>query len=132
MPKRPCARFPQCAKLVERKGLCEDCEAKRPPVVKPWAHLYNYRWQVESRQFREREENAVCGGYPKGVHGEVIVATTDVDHVRPHRGDRALFWDKGNWQALCHVCHSSKTVREDGGFGGVACSRGARVRGGSR
>jgi 5-methylcytosine-specific restriction enzyme A len=42
---------------------------------------------------------------------------TEVDHIRPHRGDRALFFDRSNWQSLCRSCHSSKTNREDGGFG---------------
>ena len=28
-----------------------------------------------------------------------------VDHVVPHRGDRMLFWDSTNWQALCSACH---------------------------
>ncbi|MFG1256325.1 HNH endonuclease signature motif containing protein [Xanthobacter flavus] len=27
------------------------------------------------------------------------------DHVRPHRGDPALFWDEGNLQTLCKPCH---------------------------
>jgi 5-methylcytosine-specific restriction endonuclease McrA len=36
----------------------------------------------------------------------------DVDHVVPHRGDLALFWDRGNLQALCHSpCHKNKTAR---------------------
>ncbi|WP_314945899.1 hypothetical protein [Bradyrhizobium cosmicum] len=30
-----------------------------------------------------------------------------VDHVKPHRGDRALFWDKRNWQPLCTHHHNS-------------------------
>ena len=38
---------------------------------------------------------------------------TDVDHIVPHRGDRDLFWDRNNWQALCHSCHSKKTAAED-------------------
>lgn len=29
------------------------------------------------------------------------------DHVRPHRGDPALFWDQDNLQSLCASCHSS-------------------------
>jgi hypothetical protein len=30
-----------------------------------------------------------------------------VDHVRPHRGSEALFWDEGNPQVLCgSPCHS--------------------------
>lgn len=46
-----------------------------------------------------------------------VVPATDVDHIKPHRGDMALFWDSSNWQSLCHSCHSTKTVQEDGGFG---------------
>ena len=40
-----------------------------------------------------------------------------VDHIAPHQGDDALFWDQTNWQPLCNGCHSAKTAREDGGFG---------------
>ncbi|HWL55465.1 MAG TPA: HNH endonuclease [Paracoccus sp. (in: a-proteobacteria)] len=32
---------------------------------------------------------------------------TLVDHIKPHRGDKALFWNWNNWQALCAPCHSS-------------------------
>lgn len=42
---------------------------------------------------------------------------TDVDHIVPHRGSWALFWDQTNWQSLCKPHHSAKTAREDGGFG---------------
>jgi 5-methylcytosine-specific restriction protein A len=35
--------------------------------------------------------------------------TTDVDHIRPHRGDAELFWNPANLDAKCHRCHSSKT-----------------------
>ncbi len=37
---------------------------------------------------------------------------TVVDHVVPHRGDRVLFWDVGNWAASCKRCHDAKTARE--------------------
>ncbi len=42
----------------------------------------------------------------------VVVVATDVDHITPHKGDRKLFWDRSNWQSLCHRCHSRKTARE--------------------
>lgn len=29
------------------------------------------------------------------------------DHVTPHRGQEAMFWDEGNLQALCKRCHDS-------------------------
>ena len=41
------------------------------------------------------------------------VKATDVDHIIPHRGDRTLFWDQSNWQALCHHHHSMKTRAND-------------------
>ena len=46
-----------------------------------------------------------------------VTAATDVDHVKPHKGDAELFWDEANWQALCHACHSRKTAAEDGALG---------------
>ncbi|WOI54969.1 HNH endonuclease signature motif containing protein [Palleronia sp. LCG004] len=42
----------------------------------------------------------------------VTTAATDVDHIDPHRGDRSKFWDRSNWQSLCHRCHSRKTALE--------------------
>lgn len=39
-----------------------------------------------------------------------IKAAYQVDHVVPHRGDKALFWDReGNWQSLCASCGARKT-----------------------
>ena len=46
-----------------------------------------------------------------------IVAASVVDHIRPHKADKGLFWDSTNWQPLCKPCHDRKTATEDGGFG---------------
>jgi 5-methylcytosine-specific restriction protein A len=46
-----------------------------------------------------------------------LARSTQVDHVKAHKGDWALFTAESNLQALCHSCHSAKTVRRDGGFG---------------
>ena len=38
------------------------------------------------------------------------------DHVKPHKGNEALFWDEGNLQSLCKPCHDrDKQVEERGG-----------------
>lgn len=29
------------------------------------------------------------------------------DHIKPHKGDEALFWDRANLQCLCKPCHDS-------------------------
>lgn len=36
-----------------------------------------------------------------------------------------LFWDPSNWQPLCAGCHSTKTAKEDGGFGRPKTGAGA-------
>lgn len=46
----------------------------------------------------------------------VITVATEVDHISPHKGDKVLFWDAGNWQGLCKPCHSSKTAHDDSRF----------------
>ncbi|TIL42278.1 MAG: HNH endonuclease, partial [Mesorhizobium sp.] len=35
-----------------------------------------------------------------------------VDHIKPHRGDKRLFWDRANWQPMAmSPCHSSRKQR---------------------
>ena len=46
-----------------------------------------------------------------------MAKATCVDHTIRHRGDPELFWDEENLVALCWSCHSSKTVKRDGGWG---------------
>jgi 5-methylcytosine-specific restriction protein A len=73
---------------------------------------YDSRWRKARLMFLRK--HPLCVDCMK--QGRVTPAT-DVDHIVPHRGNRELFWDESNWQALCHACHSRKTAREDGGFG---------------
>jgi 5-methylcytosine-specific restriction protein A len=35
------------------------------------------------------------------------------DHVKPHRGNEALFWDEANLQALCKPCHDREKQAEE-------------------
>jgi 5-methylcytosine-specific restriction protein A len=76
---------------------------------------YGYRWQRLRAAFLR--EHPLCEACL--LQGRATPAT-DVDHIKPHRGDQDLMWDVDNLQALCHACHSKKTAREDGGFGNAA------------
>jgi 5-methylcytosine-specific restriction protein A len=40
-------------------------------------------------------------------------AASVVDHIKPHKGDQALFWNRANWQPLCTPCHSSAKQSEE-------------------
>ena len=117
MPKRaprPC-KAPGCGALVQDgasycPGHAERAkqeraahEARRPTAA---ARGYGSRWQKVREGFlRSHPLCAVCGR-PANV----------VDHIKPHKGDWYLFWDKSNWQSMCAECHSVKTASEDGGF----------------
>lgn len=48
--------------------------------------------------------------------GRVTVAT-EIDHIKPHKGDLFGFFEIQNLQPLCKPCHSRKTAREDGRWG---------------
>jgi 5-methylcytosine-specific restriction protein A len=38
---------------------------------------------------------------------------TVVDHIEPHKGNRALFWNRANWQPLCDHCHNRAKQAEE-------------------
>jgi 5-methylcytosine-specific restriction protein A len=71
---------------------------------------YTSEWERESKAFLALPENRLC------ACGCGQVADM-VDHRKPHRGARRLFWDRANWQGMKRGCHSRKTAATDGGFG---------------
>ena len=75
---------------------------------RPWQYLYNHNWRKASKAYLRR--NPLCvyclqTGKSKGARV--------VDHIVPHKGDRALFWDIDNWQGLCKRCHDSVKATEE-------------------
>lgn len=72
---------------------------------------YSSRWDRASRAYRaEHPLCRACEGLGRVTPSQVV------DHIKPHRGDMELFWDRGNWQALCKRCHDIKTATEDSGL----------------
>ena len=88
------------------------------------AHSYDrYRGSASERGYDSKWRRARDGYlavHPfcrRCLDAGIYTAATVVDHIVPHKGDKKLFWDKDNWQALCKRCHDIKTATEDGGFG---------------
>lgn len=69
------------------------------------------RWQ--RMRLRHLKANPLC----VFCLAENIVTPAKVaDHIRPHKGDEALFWDEANLQSLCTRHHNStKQSLEKGG-----------------
>lgn len=108
LPLRPCAH-PGCPELT-RETYCaahKPAEAPRRESAE-WHRLYfTRRWKkLRERQLLIEPYCAECA--KKGMR----TRATDVDHIRPHRGIRRLFYDSDNLQSLCHSCHSEKTMKE--------------------
>jgi len=121
-------RHPGCGKAIARPGFCErhaqqhQQEQAARDQRRGSAHQRGYtsKWQRARAGFLAL--HPLCDECAR--HGRVSAATV-VDHIKPHKGDRALFWDRDNWQPLCKPCHDAKTAREDGGFGNFARGQGA-------
>lgn len=114
---RPCSH-PGCGVLVrDGSGRCDKhrrAEAKAVDERRGTSAQrgYGYKWQ-QAREGYLRS-HPLCAKHEE--RGELVPATV-VDHIVPHRGDMAIFWQRTNWQPLCKPCHDVKTAREDGAFG---------------
>ncbi|WP_347335991.1 HNH endonuclease [Rhodopseudomonas palustris] len=85
-----------CRCQIERKAQAD----KRRPTARQRG--YDSKWQHESKAFLARPENRFC------ACGCGRIADV-VDHIKPHRGDMKLFWDRNNWQPMASSpCHSSR------------------------
>lgn len=107
-PKRPC-RYPGCPKLCEYgKQFCEEHDTSENTNDR-WRGTaaergYDSRWRKARQMYLNR--NPLCVMCRE--EGRLTPATV-VDHIKPHRGDKTLFWDEDNWQSLCKQCHDKKT-----------------------
>jgi 5-methylcytosine-specific restriction protein A len=75
---------------------------------KRWYHLARWRHPVWGLRAVTLRRHPICVACKQAGR---VVASTEVDHVVPHRGDPALFWSPTNLQGLCNPCHGAKTKR---------------------
>lgn len=78
---------------------------------RPWLRWYGLaRWQrMRATQLAAEPLCRFC------LDGEHVTEAMIADHVEPHRGSEALFWDPGNLQSLCASCHSRHKQAEEHG-----------------
>lgn len=67
---------------------------------------YGRRWKIVRDCYLA--QHPFCAD-PYREHQQPTMAT-EVDHIEPHRGNTAKFWDFRNLQSLCKSCHSRKTA----------------------
>ena len=107
-PAKPC-RHPGCCALT-REGWCERHKPKQQRRVSAAWHGW-YSLPVWTK--RLRPEQLLREPFCRACAEQGIRTTaTVVDHIRPFRGDWALFVDAANHQSLCKYHHDQKTARE--------------------
>lgn len=107
--RRSC-RAQGCPAPAVADGYCAQHAAEREQQRQqdrgtPSERGYGYRWgKLRMMVLREQPACVVCGA-----------PATDVDHITPKRlGGQD---SRANLQALCHACHTRKTLRERRGEG---------------
>ncbi len=69
---------------------------------------YDTRWDKARRTFlAEHPLCRMCEQMGRTTAAQVV------DHIKPHRGDNALFWDRANWQPLCKPHHDAVKQAEE-------------------
>lgn len=113
MPKPP--HLCSCGQIVPHGQRCQ-CQIKatrernkRHDRRRPSARQRGYtrEWEVARAAFLKF--------YPTCAHPGCNAPAEVVDHVTPHRGNRALFWDRSNWQPLCAHHHNGHKQRQERG-----------------
>ncbi|CAJ0861953.1 hypothetical protein AMST5_01444 [freshwater sediment metagenome] len=87
----------KCACQMQRKA---EHDRRRPSAS---ARGYDSKWRAYREAFLRRHPTCVMCGAPATV----------VDHIEPHKGDKALFWRHDNHQALCATCHNSRKQSQE-------------------
>ena len=96
-----------CPNLTEER-YCSEHKPLHPDRSSAAKRGYGSKWQRVSKAYLRKHPMCVrCM-----AEGRYVPATV-VDHIIPHRGDKNLFWNESNWQALCKSCHDRKTWTED-------------------
>ncbi len=75
--------------------------------VNPWRKWYDEpEWRRLAAKVKAEAlfTCAMCGH----IGGRLVA-----DHIKPHKGDRALFMDETNLQCLCKPCHDKHKQAEE-------------------
>ena len=71
------------------------------------ARGYGHRWQQARKRFLDKYPLCQCDDCEKNNR---LRTATVVHHIIPHKGNKALFWDEGNWMAMSKRCHDKHTA----------------------
>jgi len=67
---------------------------------------YGSKWKIAREIYLANHPSCINAGKPGCTND-----ATCIDHVVDHKGNASRFWNRNNWQPMCHHCHSVKTAK---------------------
>lgn len=93
---------PMAPRLAAPPPQTEADRSRHRDASQPWRQWYKTAdWQRLRWSILERDLFTCRMCWRIEAKTSLLVA----DHIRPHRGDAALFWSPANLQCLCKACH---------------------------
>lgn len=90
-----------------KRDLDRDSDQRRGSAR---ARGYDSRWDKAAAAFLRA--HPLCEYCEAGAFDEPCTTAAGlVDHLFPHKGDRALFWASKWWVACCAACHNGPKQR---------------------
>lgn len=103
-----------CSLMPTRPPRAQIPRVPGQPAAAPRASArtrgYDSKWQEARTGFLAKHRFCEC---PIHKGQPTAPLATVVHHVKPHKGDKALFWKRENWLAMSKPCHDSHTGRYD-------------------
>ena len=95
-------------------GYCDEHKPKthtteRSEEAAAWHRWYSLPIWTEDLRPAQLLREPWCA---ECARAGIRTRATDVDHIRDHKGNWAVFTDRSNLQSLCHSHHSQKTAQD--------------------
>ena len=107
--------MPRAARTARKGGSSDRADARRAYDASRGSageRLYTATWARAAKDFLTEPDNALCC-HCGALDPPRLRPATVVNHRVPHRGDHALFWDRGNWEGVCKPCHDGPIQRAE-------------------
>jgi 5-methylcytosine-specific restriction endonuclease McrA len=94
--------------------ITEAERSKQRAAIMPGRALYNTKRWKQLRLEVLRRDGFTCQQTGVRLTGKAPAPNSPVvDHIRPHRGDAALFFDPANLQSVSKAWHDSEKQRQE-------------------
>lgn len=96
------------------KATPEEDRDRIRDAVQPWRKwYYTARWRKLAARIRQRDGDKCRQTGAMLVGRRHAPNSPVVDHIVPHNGDEALFWDPANLQTVSKEWHDGEKQRQD-------------------